>query len=251
MKMKLFILCFFLFASAAYGQMNILSEPSGADVFIDSAYVGKTPLRGLTLNEGKYAVKVFYPSIFAWNSIVKVETVQVSPGSATEKIFELGSALAINSVPSGGSVTYQGSELGTTPLYVRSPSRLTGELLVQKEGYREERIPINAQMSMPLAVQLKPKQSGESLIAGDVLTNGYGMGASNHWMTYTSGATMIVSGVLSAYFKDKANRDFDSYTQSNDPTLLSSTQRLDRWAAISLVISQLSFAVLAYFLLSE
>ncbi|MBI3788198.1 MAG: PEGA domain-containing protein [Ignavibacteriales bacterium] len=231
--------------------MNILSEPSGADVFIDSAYVGKTPLRGLALNEGRYAVKVFYPSIFAWNSIAKAETVQVSPGSATEKIFELGSVLAINSAPSGGSVTYHGSELGTTPLYVRSPSRFNGELLVQKEGYKEEHIPLNAQTAIPLAVRLQPKQSGEGSGTGDVLTAAYGMGISNHWMTYTSGATMIVSGVLSAYFKDKANHDFDSYSQSNDPALLSSTQRLDRWAAISLVISQISFAVLAYFLLSE
>ncbi|MBI3586512.1 MAG: PEGA domain-containing protein [Ignavibacteriales bacterium] len=249
--MKLFFLCSVLFASIAFGQMNILSEPSGADVLIDSAFVGKTPLRGLALSEGRYVVKVFYPSIFAWNSLVKVETVQVSLVGSTEKFFELGGLLAVNSVPPGGRVTYQGSELGTTPLYVRSPSRFNGELLVQKEGYNEERVALNAQATTPLVVRLQPKQFGEGVIPADVLSGDHGMGVSNHWLTYTSGASMIVSGVLSAYFKDKANRDFDGFLQSNDPGLLSSTHRLDRWASITLVISQISFAILAYVLLSE
>lgn len=62
---------------------------------------------------------------------------------------------------------------------------------------------------------------------------------------------MIVSGVLSAYLKDQANREFDRYLQSRDPAQLTSTRRLDRASAITLAISQVSFAVLTYLLLSE
>jgi hypothetical protein len=62
---------------------------------------------------------------------------------------------------------------------------------------------------------------------------------------------MILSGVTSAYFKDQANKEFDRYLQSKNPSSLSTTNRLDREAAISLVISQISFVVLSYLLLRE
>jgi hypothetical protein len=67
------------------------------------------------------------------------------------------------------------------------------------------------------------------------------------WMQYASGATMIVSGALSAYLKNRANNDFDKYVATRDPNLLASTRRLDRWAGVSLVVSEISFGVLIYF----
>jgi hypothetical protein len=73
----------------------------------------------------------------------------------------------------------------------------------------------------------------------------------NRWLKYAAGATMIISGVASAYFKDRSNKDFDSYVATGDPSLLSSTHRFDRLAGATLAISQLSFGLLAYLLLSE
>ncbi|MCX6144801.1 MAG: hypothetical protein NTZ35_16470 [Ignavibacteriales bacterium] len=75
--------------------------------------------------------------------------------------------------------------------------------------------------------------------------------ATDHWPTYVSGLTMILSGVTSAYFKDQANKEFGRYLLSKNPASLSTTNKLDREAAISLVISQMSFVVLSYLLLSE
>ena len=103
----------------------------------------------------------------------------------------------------------------------------------------------------PILVELQPKLPRSSLTTPDVLPSDYENGASKHWLTYTSASTMIASGVLSAYLKDRANGDFDQYLRTNDPALLSSTRRLDRQAAISLVVTQLSFALLTYLLLSE
>jgi len=73
----------------------------------------------------------------------------------------------------------------------------------------------------------------------------------NRWLKFAAGGTMIISGVASAYFKDHSNKDFDSYVATGDPGLLSSTHRFDRLAGITLGISQLSFGLLAYLLLSE
>lgn len=231
------------------GRFTVQSEPSGADVFIDSNYVGKTPVKGFELQEGSHSVKVFYPSVFSWNALTKADTVNISAGTSVEKTFELGNLLTVVSNPSGGIVLFQGAELGLTPLYFKTPSRLIGELMVQKEGFDAKKVVLTGQERMPIALRLQSTELNTSLT--DVLPSDYGLGASNHWLMYSSVSTMIVSGVLSAYFKDRANRDFDIYLSTKDPGALSSTRRLDRYAAISLAVTQLSFVVLTYLLLSE
>jgi len=71
------------------------------------------------------------------------------------------------------------------------------------------------------------------------------------WMGYAAGSTMIISGALSAYFKTSSDNTFDSYVVNRDPTLLSKVRRLDAWAGVSLIITEVSFGVLTYLLLSE
>jgi hypothetical protein len=76
-------------------------------------------------------------------------------------------------------------------------------------------------------------------------------GNSKLWMGYAAGATMVVSGVLSAYLKSKSDKDFDSYIATGDPGLLSSTQRLDRFAGMTLFVTEISLGVLIYLLLAD
>jgi hypothetical protein len=71
------------------------------------------------------------------------------------------------------------------------------------------------------------------------------------WMGYAAGATMILSGVLSAYLKNQSDKDFDSYIATNDPSLLASTHRLDTLAGTALFLAEISFGVLTYLLLSQ
>jgi hypothetical protein len=76
-------------------------------------------------------------------------------------------------------------------------------------------------------------------------------GNSRLWMGYAAGATMVISGFLSAYIKTKSNKDFDSYVATGDPGLLSSTQRLDRLAGVSLFVTEISLGTLIYLLLTD
>jgi hypothetical protein len=187
----------------------------------------------------------------AWNAIVREDTVVVTPQSEAEKVVELGDVATIQSVPSGGKVIYQGRELGETPMYLRSLARLSGELLVEKEGFEPQRVLLNKTEEQGIVARLLPKRSVGGTGPLDSLPADQKAISSQNWPLYASGSTMLVSGVLSAYLKDQANREFDRYLQSRNPALLSSTRRLDRAAVIALVVSQLSFAVLSYLLLSE
>ena len=232
------------------GSVTVLTDPPGADLFIDSMFVGKSPLQSISIQRGSHHIKAFYPSASSWNASVAEGALDVVAAGNFEKRLVLGKILRVQTDPSGGTVLYEGKSLGVTPLYVRRASAIAGNLIIQKSGYDSLTVPSNEIREGFLRLQLRPAGgSGAALSPGDV--RGPDLVATDHWPTYVSGLTMIVSGVTSAYCKDQANKEFDKYLVSNDPASLSTTNRLDRRAAISLVICQISFVVLSYLLLSE
>jgi len=232
------------------GTVTVLTEPSGADLFIDSMYVGKSPLQNISIQRGSHHIKAFYPSVFSWNASVIEETLEVVAAGNFEKRLVLGNFLKVQTDPPGGNVLYNGKSLGTTPLYIRGALSIAGNLIIQKGGYDSLTVPSDKIKEGFLRLQLRPAGNpGGTLSPGDL--RGPDLVATDHWPTYVSGLAMIVSGVTSAYLKDQANKEFDRYRVSKNPASLSTTNRLDREAAISLVISQISFVVLSYLLLSE
>jgi hypothetical protein len=232
------------------GTVTVLTEPPGADLFIDSMFVGKSPVRSISLQRGNHHIKAFYPSVFSWNATVTEEALQVADTGNFEKRLVLGRILKIQTDPPGSTVLYDGKSLGVTPLYVRGASFIGGNLIIQKSGYDSLTVTQNEVNEGLLRLRLRPVVGlGTAPITSDL--RGPDLVATDHWPTYVSGLTMIVSGVTSAYLKDQANREFDRYLVSKNPASLSTTNRLDRGAAISLVISQISFVVLSYLLLSE
>ncbi|MEX0736183.1 MAG: PEGA domain-containing protein [Bacteroidota bacterium] len=232
------------------GRVSVATDPSGADLFLDSLYLGKTPLMNIIVPVGKHAVRVVYPSAFSWKALAKVETVLVAAESHQSRIIEMGTHAVLTSDPEGGRVTYQGTELGKTPLFLRRSSKVTGELTIEKEGYVPQKVSLDAARSST-SLRLQPLPETLANAAPEILPADYDLSGTDNWLTYTSFSSMVVSGVLSAHFKHQANRDFDSYLVTKDPALLNSTRRLDNWAAVTFVLTQVSFAVLTYVLLSD
>jgi hypothetical protein len=233
------------------GTVTITTEPAGADVYIDSLFVGKSPLRGVTLERGSHRIRAFYPSVFAWNASMIQDSLTVTDANETEKRLELSEVLRVQSDPPGGIVRYRGAELGPTPLYTSLPSMIAGDLVVQKEGYDSLLVPAGERTNGLIRVKFSQQIGGGSFSRPSDVLGVNGAIPRDYMMTYVSGAAMIVSGVASAVMKDRANRNFDAYLLNNNPADLSATRRLDRGAAATLIVSQISFAVLAYFLLSE
>ena len=232
------------------GRVSVTTDPSGADLFLDSLYLGKTPLVNVVVPAGTHAVRVVYPSAFSWNALAKVETVHVAAESHLNRIIELGTHAVITTDPEGGRVMYQGVELGRTPLFLRRSAKVTGELTVEKEGYIPQKVLLAAaRPSTSIRLQAMPETLAHA--SPEILPANYDLSGTDNWVTYTSVSSMIVSGVLSAHFKHQANKDFDAYLLTKDPALLNSTRRLDNWAAVTFVLTQVSFAVLTYVLLFD
>jgi hypothetical protein len=237
--------------SDSLGTVSITTAPAGADVYVDSVFAGKSPVQRFGVAPGQHRIKAFYPSVFAWNAVIAEEAFSQASAEHQEKRLALGEVMRIQSEPPGSMVKEGGAELGTTPLYARFPTRQAGALVLQKDGYDSLSLPPGDGRERFLRLRLMP-QNGlrESMQSGDVVgTNG--ALAPDHALAVASSAAMIVSGVASAFMKDRANRNFDSYLLSNDPADLAATRRLDRGALAALILSQISFALLSYLLLSE
>jgi len=226
------------------GFVTVRSRPSAASVYIDSAYAGTTPLERLRLTEGEHDVRVFYPLPSDWNAFVQQKSFRLNAGNEIEMSFEFGTFLTVHSIPSGALVSFQGTELGRTPLFHRSAASLRGNFTLEMNEYKSVSVPIQGKPSL---IRLEPVQKSPS-----ELTIEYSSTApTRKLMTIGSAAGMIVSGVAAAYFKDRANSQFEQYSSTGDPAFLSSTHRYDRLSLVSLIITQATFALLTYSLLWE
>lgn len=220
-------------------------------MYIDSLYVGNSPLDRIELAAGKHVVRVFYPSLTSWNGISKVDSVIVVGGHETTINWELGSLVSLTSVPSGSLVLYEGRQLGVTPFFYKTALELHGDFLLQKEGFEPAQVTVNGRGYFGRTVRLKRVDGQQERRFLDVLSQNSNGEPADQWMNYVAGSAMIVSGFLAAFYKDHANRDFDNYQESKDPAMLNSVRRFDKLSGISFTITQLSFGVLAYKLLLE
>jgi hypothetical protein len=207
--------------------LSVLSVPEAAEVMVDSALVGVTPVRDLNLSGGMHELRVAYPSFRDWNASVHRETLRLAPGEEVTTSVEFGTVLSIHTIPSGAEVLYEGQSLGTTPLYYRSPVALRSALLLRKDRYEEKTIdPSGTRLIVPLTLR------GDSAVLSDVVVQSATERIQPRWATYTAAAGVVISGVAAA-------RD------------LHATERLDAYSAASFIVTQISFAALTYFLLSE
>lgn len=226
------------------GFVTVLSRPSGAGVYIDSAYAGTTPLERLRLPEGEHELRLFYPMPSDWNAFVHQKSFGLNAGQQVELSFDFGTFLAVHSVPSGATVSFQGTEMGRTPLFHRSAVPLQGSVTLEKDGFKSISVPIGKKTPV---VRLEPLQRPLSEFTVEYSA----VAPSRRWMTYGSAAGMVVSGIAAAYFKDRANREFEQFSSTGDQAFLSSTHRYDRLSLVSLIVTQAAFALLTYSLLWE
>jgi len=227
-------------------RLSIRSMPDGAEVMLDSAVVGVTPLADLTLKAGSYDIHIAYPSFRDWNAIVRSQTVLLLSGEEHSTSVEFGSVLNIHTTPSGAEVLHDGKNLGVTPLYHKSPVTIRSALLLKKEGYEEKVVdPVPGKLVVPL------KLRGDSLLPPDVVVQSLSEKIQPRWATYTAAACVVVSGVAAAYFKRQADNRFAQYASSGGAADLDATKRYDAYSGVALVATQLSFAALTWLLLSE
>jgi hypothetical protein len=234
--------------TAGPAWLSVTTNQPGASVFLDTLFLGATPLTHVAVKPGNYTLKVLAHNSTQWEQPSIVKEITIAGGDTLSFSFEFPYSYFITSEPFGAAVMQNDSTLGTTPLRLMRLAPLSDALLLRKSGYEDATLDIRQWQGNSITLQLHPKDNVpvESAV---VLNNGGKEGTTAH--VYIVAGAGLLSGIASAYFKRQADKFFSDYQSNNKSSLLDDTRRYDRYAAITLALFEISFAALTYFLLSD
>lgn len=230
--------------TAPTSSLTILTNVDGARVFLDSDSVGVTPLTIPSVALGKHRLKLVPPDVENWLTEPIVDSIQVQSGEPQTFRYSFNQKFLVLSTPTGAEIFSNDSLMGTTPLVIKTELQ---SLRLKKQGFEETTVEIANAKRGVLAVKLnKVWQSGaDSSIFSDSEEKPSSL------RLYITGATTILAGAASAYFKVKADNSYSNYVRTGDPSQLSEVNRLDTSAGIALAATQISLGLFTYFILSE
>jgi hypothetical protein len=141
------------------GYLTLTSDPAGATVTIDGVEVGQTPIEKLELPAGVHDVVLKLDGYKDEELSVSIQAGKTLEVPVT--MSKLTGMLTITSEPSGATVIVDGQEVGTTPLEKYVLPIGTHEVIVKKDGYKEETFNVSIQAGKELSfnVELSPLQT--------------------------------------------------------------------------------------------
>jgi len=229
-------------------KISIISNPEDAKIFLDTSYIGKTPLLDFEARSGKYKLKVINPkSLLDWENENEVMNLDLSRDTVININFPY--YYYFNTDPFNASVFKNDSLLGLTPLRFFTQSELSGNLLIKKKNYRDFVFELkNYDFETGANISLLSK--GIENI-NDVVYKNRGTQFKTKRNLYTIiglGAAAIAGGYFSIKFKNKANDSYDNYIATGNSAQLTESTSNDTYFVISLVLMQMAVGGLIYFL---
>ncbi len=140
----------------AWAEVTVASEPPGAELLVDGASVGRTPVVAEIL-EGDREIMLKLPRHKAWRQALEVTAGE--PLMLPRVTLEPADGLVfVRSEPSGASVTVAGEFKGLTPLEVELPPGGPYEVALFREGYHptREMVRVNPEMQRDVMIELRP-----------------------------------------------------------------------------------------------
>ncbi len=149
----------------AWAIVSLQTEPVGATLMVDGENQGQTPLN-LELIAGNRQL-VFTKEDFAPLEVELVIEAGQDMAPAVYRLVPAPATLAITSVPTGATVTVEGTYKGQTPLSINLPSGSEHDLRLTLAGHLPEsrKLKLNPEENRALSVKLEP-QYGTLFIAG-------------------------------------------------------------------------------------
>ncbi|MGQ9425483.1 PEGA domain-containing protein [Gilvimarinus sp. F26214L] len=141
----------------AWANVELRSEPEGAEVTVDGQVIGETPLTAELL-EGERSVAMKLPGHKAWDEILEVEAGETLalPSVALEPADGL---VMVESSPAQASITVNGDYYGLTPREVSLAPGKSYEITLFKEGYEpaQSQLQVESGREQSVELQLTPK----------------------------------------------------------------------------------------------
>src|SRR5690606_7911511 len=138
-------------------SVKIVSEPPEAQVFIDGAAKGTTPLVIPGVEGGEHALRLELDGYAPHTSRFNVE--EATPLELRPKL-ELAARLEVRSEPERARVRVDGRDVGVTPVSLGVKPG-PHEVVVELEGYDPSRLPVEAERGQTHRVQATLRETHE------------------------------------------------------------------------------------------
>lgn len=232
--------------------LEVRADLDSALVYLDSLFVGHTPLQLEGLLPGPHRLTVVPPHPEEWSVQMVSDTVHLDPGTVSLHTCQLRYYVPVRSEPPGAEVYINDSLAGVTPLLVR-PSSLheDARLTLKLSGFETTSVPREARAGeSALTVALKTGWQAVSDGPSPFLPDQPAWNSRNTGL-YLSGGVSVLAGIGAAWLKIAADGKQEAFLLTGDPALASERKRLDTYAAISLAVAQAGLIVLSYLLITE
>ncbi len=232
--------------TAAVARISVRTSPPGAKVFCDTLYLGTTPIDSVIIPSGWHTLTYVQPDAESWYSGSLKETLVVRPSESVDRRPVFPSICRITSTPFGASVVIGDSVVGETPLLLANIAEGT-RITFEKEGFEKLEFPFHSS-SGGLHVDLTHLSTSGLSDNEPYLT---GIRTKSDLPIYLTTSASVITGVVAAYCKIKADSYYNDYSQNGDQRALTNMRRMDTISGISLVASEVSFMTLCYLLISR
>jgi len=234
-------------ASIASGSsgLNITADVDSAVVVVDGVVAGNVPLRLDGLAAGLYQIRILHPDLESWVSPVILDSVRLVDGEIRNLDYRFMRNTFIMTDPSGAEVIVGNRVVGVTPVVIESRDE---DSLMQVRMHGFTAASVNPRLAERGVVMIRMERA-----AGDPGEMPHTVPELEERSTLPlilSGASSILAGGFSVYFKDQADQLYREYLLTGDPAKLAETRKLDSVAGIALGASEIYFALFSYLLLS-
>lgn len=141
----------------AWGQVQLASNPTGAQISVGGAARGTTPAT-IELLQGEHAIELSLPG---WKTARRTIAVKAGASEAVPviELERIDGTLALSTDPAGATVTVNGQFRGQTPLSLALVSGRDHQIAVSKAGYEGETrsIKVEGDKTTRTAIQLQPE----------------------------------------------------------------------------------------------
>ena len=220
--------------SAQETLVYIESNKADSKIFIDDDLIGSGNVI-VKLEPGEYEIKVREDKL-KWNSKVFIDTIDIDSNSKSLKLnYKFDESIILNTIPDDSKIFAGDSLLGNSPLLLRSQ---LDNITIKKYNYADKNISLydNA-LNKPIKLEFIGEED-----------NGRFVGSKLFWGLITSAVAL---GSTAAYFKIKADKNYDKYLDTGNKDFLDKTDRQDLFSGVSFGALQLNLGLLLYLILNE
>lgn len=229
-------------------RLSVETNIENAKVFIDTMFIGLTPVRDYEIPEGDYIIKVFNPKApKTWESENVVFNTYLSTDTTITIRFNY--YYYFNTTPFDAEVFKNDTALGNTPLRFFRDHEMTGNLIFRKKNYRDYVFDLGT-YDFEKGADIKLQSKGTETI-NDVVYKNRGTQFNTKrslWTIAALSGAAILTGYFAIDFKNKANDEYANYLLSGNTAMLDNSRTNDKYFAISLVLMQAAVGGLIYFL---